>query len=68
MRYVGFVAIIDLPKCNKTQCADGESNKIVYDKKKTVLAWMFKTYTVRNHFVPNPTNSKLIRLKKKSKK
>ena len=43
--------------------ADGESNKIVYDKKKTVTAWMFNTYTVRNHFVPNPTNSKLKRLK-----
>ena len=45
------------------QYADGESNKIVYDKKKTVTAWMFNTYTVRNHFVPNPTNSKLKRLK-----
>ena len=28
---------------------------------------MFNTYRVRNYFVPNPTNSKLIRLKKDSK-
>ena len=50
-----------------TQCADGESNKIVLDKKKTVTAWKFNTYRVRNHFIPNPTNPKLIRLKKNSK-
>ena len=29
---------------------------------------MFNTYRVRNHFVPNPVNSKLIRLKKNFKK
>ena len=51
-----------------TQCADGESNKIVYDKKKTVTEWMFNTYGIRNYFVPNPVNSKLIRLKKNFKK
>ena len=45
-----------------TQCADGESNKIVLDKKKTVRAPKFNTYRVRNHFVPNPTNPKLKRL------
>ena len=46
-----------------TQSADGESNKIASDKKKTVTAWMFDTYRVRNHLVPNPVNSKLIRLR-----
>ena len=46
----------------KTQCADGESNKIVWDKKETATAWIFNTYRVRNHFVPNPTNPKLKRL------
>ena len=51
-----------------SQCADGESNKIVSDKKKAVRAWMFNTYRVRNHFVPNPVNSKSIRLKKNFKK
>ena len=50
-----------------SQGAEAKSNKIVLDKKKTVPAWMFNTYQVRNHFVPNPTNSKLIRLKKDSK-
>ena len=50
-----------------SQYADGESNKIVLDKKKTVTAWKFNTYRVRNHFIPNPTNPKLIRLKKNSK-
>ena len=50
------------------QCADGESNKIVSDKKKAVRAWMFNTYRVRNHFVPNPVNSKSIRLKKNLEK
>ena len=29
-----------------SQYADGESNKIVYDKKKTVTVWMFNTYTI----------------------
>ena len=29
---------------------------------------MFNTYRVRNHFIPNPINSKLIRLKKNFKK
>ena len=52
---------------NKSQCADGEFNKIVYNKKKIVTAWKFNTYWVRNHFVPNPINSKFIRLKKFSK-
>ena len=46
------------------QSADGESNKIVSDKKKTDTAWMFDTYRVRNHLVPNPINPKLKRLKK----
>ena len=50
-----------------SQSADGESNKIVSDKKKTVTAWMFDTYRVRNHLVPNRVNSKLIRLKVISK-
>ena len=50
-----------------TQCTDGESNKIVSEKKTTVTAWMFNTYWVRNHFVSNPTNSKSIRLKKVQK-
>ena len=54
--------------CSSTQCADGESNKIVYDKKKTVTEWTFNTYWIRNYFVPNPVNSKLIRLKKNFKK
>ena len=45
------------------QSADGESNRIVSDKKKTDTAWMFDTYRVRNHLVPNPINSKLKRLK-----
>ena len=49
------------------QCADGESNRIVSDKEKIVTIWMFNTYWVRNHFVPNPINSKFIRLKKFSK-
>ena len=47
-----------------SQSADGESNKIVSDMNKTDTAWMFDTYRVRNHLVPNPVNSKLIRLKK----
>ena len=46
------------------QYADGESNKIVLDKKKTVRASKYNTYRVRNHFAPNPRNPKLIRLKK----
>ena len=50
-----------------SQSADGESNKIVSDKKKTVTAWMFDTYRVRNYLVLNPVNSKLIRLKEISK-
>ena len=33
------------------QYADGESNKIVYNKKKTVTAWKYNTYWVRNHFL-----------------
>ena len=45
-----------------SQSADGESNKIVSDKKKTVTVWMFNTNRFRNHFVPNPTNPKLKRL------
>ena len=45
-----------------TQCAGGESNKIVYNKKETVTAWKYDTYRVRNHFVSNPTNSKFKRL------
>ena len=49
------------------QCADGESKKVAHIKKKTVTSWKFNTYWVRNHFVPNPTNPKLIRLKKDSK-
>ena len=39
---------------SSTQCADGESNKIVSDKNKTDTASMFDTYRVRNHTVPNP--------------
>ena len=50
------------------QCANGESNKIVSDKKKVVRAWIFNTYWVRNHLVPNPVNSKSIRLKKNLEK
>ena len=46
-----------------SQGADGESNKIVLDKKKTVTVWILNTYQVRNHFVSNPTNPKLKRLK-----
>ena len=46
-----------------SQYADGESNKIVYDKNLIVTAWMFNTYGVRNPFALNPTNSKLKRLK-----
>ena len=60
-----FFRFLTLTTCS--QCAYGESNKIVSEKKTTVTAWMFNTYRVRNHFVPNPTNSKLIRLKKSSK-
>ena len=51
----------------QTQCANVESNKTISEKKTTVTASMFNTYRVRNHFVPNPTNSKFIRLKKSSK-
>ena len=50
-----------------SQCADGDTNKFVEDLEKAVTAWQFDTYRVRNHLVPNPTNSKLIRLKKDSK-
>ena len=50
-----------------SQCANVESNKTISEKKTTVTASMFNTYRVRNHFVPNPTNSKFIRLKKSSK-
>ena len=50
-----------------SQGAEGEFNKIVLDKKKTVPAWMFNTYRFRNHFVSNPLNSELIRLKKRFK-
>ena len=46
-----------------SQCANVESNKTISEKKTTVTASMFNTYRVRNHFVPNPTNSKLVRLK-----
>ena len=53
--------------CPNTQCVGGEFNKTVYNKKKTVTAWKYNTYWVRNHFVPNPTNSKFIRLKNDSK-
>ena len=45
------------------QCADGEYNKIVLEKKTAVTAWMFNTYQARNHFIPNPTNSKLVKFK-----
>ena len=48
----------------ETQCAYGEFDKIVVDKKKTVAARKYNTNEVRNHLVPNPTNSKLIELKK----
>ena len=51
----------------RAQCANVESNKTISEKKTTVTASMFNTYRVRNHFVPNPTNSKFIRLKKSSK-
>ena len=61
-------AIHNVQKVAQAQCADGESNKIVYDKKKAVRAWLFNTYWVRNHFVPNPVNSKSIRLKKNLEK
>ena len=44
----------------KLECADGESNKIVSDKKETVTAWMYDTYRVSNHFVPNPTHCKYL--------
>ena len=47
-----------------TQHGHDESNKIVEDMEKTIAASLFDTYRVRNHLVPNPTNSKLIRLKK----
>ena len=50
-----------------SQCAYVESDKTISEKKTTVTASMFNTYRVRNHFVPNPTNSKFIRLKKSSK-
>ena len=40
------------------------TGKIVLEKKTTVTVWMFNTYQVRNHFIPNPTNPKLKRLKK----
>ena len=65
------------PSCQKnnltdiilySQWADGKFNEIVYNKKKTVTAWKYNTYRFRNHFVPNPTNSKFIRLKNKLKK
>ena len=46
-----------------SQYADGKSNEIIYDKKKTVTVWKYNTYRVRNHLVPNPTNSKLKRLR-----
>ena len=52
---------------SRAECTDGEFNKIVYNKKKTVTAWKHDTYRVRNHFVTNPTNSKFIRLKNNSK-
>ena len=58
---------LKLGECVLPQCADGESNKIVLEKKTTVTVWMFNTYRVRNHFVSNPTNSKSIRLKKVQK-
>ena len=41
------------------QCADGESNEIVSEKTKTVVAWKNNTFGVKNHLVPNPTRSKL---------
>ena len=49
---------------NITQCANVESNKTISEKKTTVTASMFNTYRVRNHFVPNPANSKSVRVKK----
>jgi len=49
---------------NMHKCAVGESNEIVHNKKKTVTAWNYNTYWVRNHIVPNPANSKLKKLKK----
>ena len=55
---------IFLDSVNSTQHGHDESNKIVEDMEKTIAASLFDTYRVRNHLVPNPTNSKLIRLKK----
>ena len=52
-----------MPWASLTQSADGESDKIVSDKKKTDTASMFDIYRVRNHLVPNPINPKLKRLK-----
>ena len=49
------------------QRASDEFDEIVYNKKKTVTAWKYNTYRVRNHFIPNPTNSKFIWLKNNSK-
>ena len=49
---------------SNTQLGHDESNKIVEDMEKTIAASLFDTYRVRSHLVPNPTNSKLIRLKK----
>ena len=51
-------------KTSPSQHGHDESNKIVEDMEKTIAASLFDTYRVRNHLVPNPTNSKLIRLKK----
>ena len=50
-----------------SQCTGGEFNEIVYNKKKIITAWKCNTYWVRNHLVPNPTNSKFIRWKNISK-
>ena len=47
-----------------TQHGHGESNELEKDMEKTVTAWKFDPYRVRNHLVPNPINSKLIRLRK----
>ena len=57
----------DIQQKTFTQYAEGEFKKLSITRKKTVTTWKYNTYWVRNHFVPNPINSKFIRLKKFSK-
>ena len=68
----GFLTIFSLWRpvwtLATSQHGHDESNKIVEDMEKTIAASLFDTYRVRNHLALNPTNSKLIRLKKQENK